>query len=225
MTGGVDPLIVALDVPDAPRALALADRVRGHVGMCKVGLELFVAAGPAIVGEVARRAPVFLDLKFHDIPATVAGAARGAARLGVAMFTVHGAGGATMIEAAAAAAREGADVAGVARPLVIAVTVLSSVPEGVDDAVARARDAVGAGADGVVVSGTEVARVRAALGPDAVLVVPGIRPAGTDLDDQRRVLTPREAMAAGATRIVVGRPVTGADDPAAAADAIVASLA
>lgn len=220
-----DPLIVALDVPDAARALDLADRLRGHVGMCKVGLELFCAEGPSIVGEVARRAPVFLDLKFHDIPATVEGASRSAARLGVAMFTVHAAGGAAMIAAAARGAREGARSAGVAPPLVVAVTVLSSVPEGDDDAVARASVAMDGGADGVVVSGAEVARVRAALGPDAVLVVPGIRPAGSSLDDQVRVLAPRDAMAAGATRIVVGRPVTAADDPAAAADAIVASLA
>lgn len=222
--GAADPLIVALDVPDAVHALDLADRLRGRVGMCKVGLELFCAEGPMVVEAVSRRAPVFLDLKFHDIPATVEGAARGAARIGVAMFTVHAAGGAPMIEAAVRGAGEGARRADVPVPLVIAVTVLSSVPEGEGDAVSRATEAIAAGADGVVVSGTEVARVRRALGPDAVLIVPGIRPAGASLDDQRRVLAPREAMDAGATRIVVGRPVTAAPDPAAAADAIVASL-
>lgn len=218
-------ILVALDVDRADRALALADTLRGTVGGYKIGKQLFTAEGPSIVRALAERGDrVFLDLKFHDIPATVEGAARGAARIGVAMFTVHAAGGAPMIEAAVRGAGEGARRADVPVPLVIAVTVLSSVPEGEGDAVSRATEAIAAGADGVVVSGTEVARVRRALGPDAVLIVPGIRPAGASLDDQRRVLAPREAMDAGATRIVVGRPVTAAPDPAAAADAIVASL-
>lgn len=226
-------LIVALDLAEAQAAAALAGRLAGAVGLVKVGLELFVAEGPAGVARVAEAGlPVFLDLKLHDIPNTVAGAVRSAARLGAAMLTLHAAGGAAMI----AAAREAAERAAGPRPLLLAVTVLTSL-EGPDldaiglsgpaeTAVLRlARLALAAGADGLVCSPREVAALRAAFGPAPVLVVPGIRPAGCAADDQRRTMTPTEAVAAGADWLVIGRPITRTPDPLAAAHAIAISLA
>jgi orotidine-5'-phosphate decarboxylase len=218
-----NPLIVALDVPDLPRAEVLAGELAGEVALLKVGLELFCAHGPDAVRAIGRHAPVFLDLKLHDIPNTVAGAARRCGALGVAMLTVHASGGSEMIAAAVRGAREGAEGAGVAPPSIIAVTVLSSLGEGAASSVALAETARDAGADGVVVSGPDVAAVRSALGRDAALVVPGIRPNDAPAHDQVRVLTPMEAVAAGADWLVVGRPITGARDPAAAARALVAS--
>ena len=216
-----NPLIVAADLADPAGAEALAERLSGLVAYVKVGLELFVAAGPAAVGRVARFAPVFLDLKLHDIPATVRGAARAAGRLGAGLLTVHALGGPRMVEAAVAGAVEGAAEAGVDPPAVIAVTVLSSLAgEGLASPASLAFEAVAAGAAGAVVSGQDVSVVREALGDGPLVVVPGIRPAGSPDHDQVRVLTPVEALAAGADLIVVGRPVTQADDPAAAAQAI-----
>ncbi|WP_114377679.1 orotidine-5'-phosphate decarboxylase [Elioraea thermophila] len=226
-------LIVALDLAEVEPAAALARALRGSVGLVKVGLELFIAAGPAGVAHIAEAGvPVFLDLKLHDIPNTVAGAVRSAARLGAAMLTLHAAGGAAMI----AAAREAAETAARPRPLLLAVTVLTSL-EGPDlDAIGLAgpaeaavlrlaRLALAAGADGLVCSPREVAALRAAFGPDPVLVVPGIRPAGSLADDQRRTMTPAEAVAAGADWLVIGRPITRTPDPLAAARAIATSLA
>lgn len=218
-----NPLIVALDVPDLPRAEVLAGELAGEVALLKVGLELFCAHGPDAVHAIGRHAPVFLDLKLHDIPNTVAGAARRCGALGVAMLTVHASGGSEMIAAAVRGAREGAEGAGVAPPSIIAVTVLSSLGEGSASSVALAATARDAGADGAVVSGPDVAAVRSALGRDAALVVPGIRPNDAPAHDQVRVLTPMEAVAAGADWLVVGRPITGARNPAAAARALVAS--
>ena len=211
------PLIVALDTADRNRLLALAEAVAGSAGLLKVGLQAFTALGPDIVSAVAAHRPVFLDLKLHDIPNTVAGAAAAAADLGATMLTVHASGGPQMIAAAAKAAPE---------TTILAVTVLTSLDDaelaavgqpGAAEQVPRlAAMAVAAGAGGIVCSPAEVAAVRAAVGPEPAVVVPGIRPAGSSLDDQARVATPAAAMAAGASHIVVGRPITGAADPAAA---------
>jgi len=206
-------------------------QVAPHCGLVKLGLEFFLANGAAGYRAVAGR-PVFLDLKLHDIPNTVAGGVRAVLPLAPRLLTLHAAGGAVMI----AAAREAAQAAGPARPLLLAVTVLTSLDAqalattGVagtpaEQAVRLGKLAVAAGADGVVCSPLEVAALRAALGPEPKLVVPGIRPAGTAMGDQARVMTPAQAVAAGADWIVVGRPITRAADPGAAAAAISADIA
>jgi orotidine-5'-phosphate decarboxylase len=228
-----DRLIVALDVPALAEAEALVERLAGVVSTFKVGSQLFTAAGPAAVAAVGRRGGhVFLDLKYHDIPATVAGAVREAARLGVQLLTVHASGGAAMVRAAAAAAEE----AGRARPRVLAVTVLTSLDRAAlqrelqvavaveGQALHLALLARAAGADGVVASPREAARLRAALGPAALIVTPGIRAARAAADDQARVATAAAARQAGADYLVVGRPVTGAPDPARAAAALVEEI-
>ncbi len=225
-------LIVALDTADLSKARAWANAVGPHSGMLKVGLELFVAHGAAIVAMTGRTAPIFLDLKLHDIPNTVAGAVRAALPLQPRLLTLHAAGGAAMI----GAAREAAELSAAARPLVLAVTVLTSLDQpalaatgvagGVRDQVIRlARLAMAAGADGLVCSPAEVVDLRRDLGPAPLLVVPGIRPSGSAWGDQARVMTPAEAVRAGADWIVVGRPITEAPDPAAAAAAIAAEIA
>lgn len=223
-------LIVALDAGDREEALRLAGILAPEVGAFKVGLELFCAAGPSLVRELVERgARVFLDLKFHDIPNTVAGAARAAARLGAWMFNVHAAGGREMMRRAVAAAE---DAAGRARPLVVAVTVLTSIDaralreevgiarEPLDQVRFWAEEARAAGLDGVVCSPHEAAAVKAACGSDFLAVTPGVRPAGAAAADQRRVLTPAQAVAAGADYLVIGRPITAAPEPARAAQAI-----
>jgi orotidine-5'-phosphate decarboxylase len=223
-------LIVALDATDTTRATAWAAAVAPHCGMFKFGLEFFLANGPAGMRAITGR-PVFLDLKLHDIPNTVAGAVRAVLPLAPRMLTVHAAGGAAMVTAA----RQAADAAGPSRPIILAVTVLTSldaaalaatgVPDAPADQVLRlARLAMAAGADGLVCSPHEVALLRQALGSGPVLVVPGIRPAGSAAGDQARTMTPPEAISAGADWIVVGRPVTAAPDPAEAAAAIAASI-
>ena len=220
-----NPLVVALDVSDAGDAEALARRLEGRAGTLKVGLELFTAAGPDVVPRLRALAPVFLDLKLHDIPNTVEGAARNAGRLGVAMLTVHALGGEAMVAAAVRGAADGAAAAGVAPPIVLAVTVLSSLAgEGLASPSSLAFEAVAAGANGVVVSGEDVANVREVLGAEACLVVPGIRPAGSNGHDQARILTPEEAIERGADYLVVGRPITESPDPAGVARAILASV-
>ncbi len=213
-------LIVALDTADARRAEALARAFDPALCRLKVGKELFTAAGPALVERLSALGfDVFLDLKYHDIPNTVAAAVRAAAGLGVWMVNVHALGGERML----AAARD-ALPAGPHRPLLTAVTVLTShgpedlaplgIPEAPDRLVARlAALALGAGLDGLVCSAREAAMLRAAHGPAPVLVTPGIRPAGSGDDDQRRVVTPADALGAGADHLVVGRPLTRADDP------------
>jgi orotidine-5'-phosphate decarboxylase len=223
-----DPrLIVALDFSDAAGALELAARLDPALCRVKVGKELFTAAGPALVNELSRRGfQVFLDLKFHDIPSTVAQACQAAARLGVWMVNVHALGGRRMMAAAREALERSA-----ARPRLVAVTVLTSMepadlaevgvagdPEAAVLRLARlARDA---GLDGVVCSAREAAQLRRELGRDFWLVTPGIRPAGAGLDDQSRVTTPLDAIRAGADYLVVGRPITRAADPGAAARAL-----
>jgi orotidine-5'-phosphate decarboxylase len=216
-----NPLIVAVDVSDADAAEELGRSLAGRVGMLKVGLELFTAAGPDAVRRMRAHAPCFLDLKLHDIPATAGGAARNAGRLGASLLTVHALGGPEMVAAAVEGAREGAAQAGVAPPDVVAVTVLSSLAEAAGASPASlAFEAITAGARGAVVSGEDVKEVREALGPDPLLVVPGIRPSGSASNGHARVLTPAEALEAGADYLVIGRPITRASDPAAAASQI-----
>jgi orotidine-5'-phosphate decarboxylase len=233
---GRDRIVAALDVPDPAAAAALAGKLAGHVGMYKVGLELFVAHGRAAIDSVRPFGlPIFLDLKLHDIPQTVEAAARGAGALGAALVTVHASGGAEMIAAARRGLSAGAAAAGVAAPKLLAVTVLTSL--GADDlravgfagtpaeaALRLSRVAMKAGADGLVCSPEEVAELRRELGPAPLLVVPGIRPAGAASGDQRRTGTPRAAVEAGASHLVIGRPLRDAPDPAAAADSIAAAL-
>ncbi|HEY5301792.1 MAG TPA: orotidine-5'-phosphate decarboxylase [Acetobacteraceae bacterium] len=227
-------LIVALDTAEPATARAWAEAVAPHCGLVKLGLAYFLANGPDGVRRLARDValpPVFLDLKLHDIPNTVGDAVRAVLDLAPRMLTLHAAGGAAMI----AAARHAAEAAGTARPMLLAVTVLTSldddalaaagVPDGTAQQVVRlARLAIDAGADGLVCSPHEVALLRAALGTAPLLVVPGIRPAGTARGDQARVMTPEEAIAAGADWIVVGRPITAAPDPAAAARAVAKAI-
>jgi orotidine-5'-phosphate decarboxylase len=213
-----NPLIAAADVSDPDHAESLAELLSGLVAFVKVGLTLFVSAGPGVVERIRRHAPVFLDLKLHDIPHQVRGAARSAAMLGPGLLTVHALGGPDMIRAAVEGAAEGARSSGEDPPAILAVTVLSSLAgEGLASPASLAFEAVAAGADGVVVSGEDVPLVRETLGPEPLLVVPGIRPHGHAGNDQVRVLTPGEAMERGADYIVVGRPIAEARDPAAAA--------
>lgn len=223
---GRDRICVALDVPDIPSAVQLATRLTGHVGMLKVGLELFAAHGPHVVDALRSFGlPIFVDLKLHDIPQTVESAARGVAKLGVQLLTVHASGGREMI----AAAKRGL---GASDTKLLAVTALTSLGPAELDAIGLPRDAVPrlaklaveAGADGIVCSPQEVAALRALLGPAPLLVVPGIRPAGSAAGDQRRTGTPAETVRAGATYLVIGRPLRDAVDPAAAADAIAAEI-
>jgi orotidine-5'-phosphate decarboxylase len=233
----MNPVLVALDVESAARAIALADILRGSVGGFKIGKQLFTAAGPAMVRELTNRGDrVFLDLKFHDIPNTVAGAVQSAVATGAWMVNVHASGGTAMMKAAAEAARTSAEALGQPRPLVIAVTVLTSMDsEGLaeigiarpmlDQVVHLARLAQASGLDGVVASPQEVTAIRAACGTDFQIVTPGIRPAGQQgKDDQARTLTPAEAIAAGSSYLVIGRPITAAPNPREAAEQIAASL-
>ncbi len=230
-------IFAALDTTDAGRAVALAGRLVGLVGGVKLGHEFFTANGPQGVLDVSNAGlPVFLDLKFHDIPATVAAAVRAALPLKPFMINVHAQGGPAMMRAAAEAARESFEGGGANRPLVLAVTVLTSLDGGdlkacgVDDepgtqVLRLARLAKDCGLDGVVCSPLEAALLRENLGGDFKLVVPGVRPHWAASDDQKRTLTPTEAVRAGADWLVIGRPITGAADPAAAAEKIAAEIA
>ena len=232
----MNPILVALDVDSAESALAAAARVRGAVGGMKIGKQLFTAEGPALVRSLVERGDrVFLDLKYHDIPNTVAGAIRAAAALGVWMVNVHASGGLKMMEAARQAADQSAAQSG-HRPLVIGVTVLTSMDEAALASVGVTRPlaaqvaalaalAQDAGLDGVVASPLEIAVIRARCGADFQIVTPGIRsgPAVAG-DDQARTLSAAEAMTAGANYLVIGRPILKAADPAAAAREIAASL-
>lgn len=241
-------ILVALDTPDVAKARDLSLALAGHVGGVKLGLEFFNANGPDGVrrvvrgdldetprGEPVAQQPFFLDLKYHDIPNTVAGAVRSAMPLGPMILNVHAAGGAAMMKAALDAAHFAAEPLGVVRPLMIAVTVLTSMDDADLDAVGQ-RSSAGdqvvqlaeltqkAGLDGVVCSPHEITRIREACGPDFQLIVPGIRPAGAAIGDQKRVMSPVDAVKAGADWLVIGRPITGADDPIAAARAIAHEL-
>lgn len=220
-----DPIVAALDVSSIDEAVRLAELLAPHVGMLKVGLELCWAEGPEAVRRVAARGPVFVDCKLHDIPTTVERAAANVAAIGPAMLNVHALGGEAMMRAARRGADRGAADAGVPPPLVVAVTVLSShAGEGLASPASLAFEARSAGLDGVVVSGDDVEDVRATCGEEFCLVVPGIRPAGSNGHDQVRVLTPEEAIEQGADYLVIGRPLTEAADPAGVARAIAASI-
>jgi orotidine-5'-phosphate decarboxylase len=233
----VNRILVALDVPSASAALALADTLRGAVGGFKIGSQLFTAAGPDIVRKMVDRGDsVFLDLKFHDIPNTVAGAIQSSADLGVWMVNVHATGGRPMMEAARRAADERRPP-GRHRPLVIAVTVLTSLDaqmlasvgipgSPLEQVVRLAELAKASGLDGVVASPQETAAIRKACGQDFVIVTPGIRggSAAAAKDDQQRTMSPAEAVAAGSSYLVVGRPITAAPDPREAATLIAQSV-
>ena len=231
-----DHLIVAMDTASPEAAEAIADRLTDAARWFKVGSELYTAAGPSAVRAFTRRGRVFLDLKFHDIPATVSGAVAAAARLGIAMCTVHAGGGAAMMRAAREAADRAVQVVGQERLRIIGVTLLTSEDREVlrevclegsprEVTLRLARLAQEAGLDGVVASPLEVADVRAACGSGFLIVCPGIRLGRTAGDDQRRVGTPQEAIAAGADFLVVGRPITRAGDPRAAFEEIVRQMA
>ena len=236
MADNRNPIIVALDVPTAEAALKLAALVAPAVGAFKIGKELFVAAGPDIVRRIRDTgAAVFLDLKFHDIPNTVARAATAAVRLDVQMLTVHTSGGLEMMRAAEASAQQAAKMNGRAAPLVLGVTVLTSSnsstmaeigcePNVVAQVERLARLAVKAGLRGLVCSPLEIVALRKILPADVQLVTPGIRTGAEKADDQKRTLTPREAIAAGANWLVIGRPIYAAENPRAAAEKILASL-
>lgn len=229
-----DRLVVALDVPGRQDALALARKLQGRVGMLKVGLELFCAEGPAFIKEIQTFAPVFLDLKLHDIPNTVRRALEALLPLDVRLINIHAQGGPAMMEAAAEAVRSHRNRGG--RTELLAVTVLTSLDR---EALARlgnttdlgemalhlAKLAKSCGTDGVVCSAQEAALVRETCGEDFHRLTPGIRPKGSATQDQARVLTPEQALRNGATWLVVGRPITQASDPAAAAEAILAEIA
>jgi orotidine-5'-phosphate decarboxylase len=232
-----NPLVVALDVDSADQALSLVERLRGVAGMFKIGKQLFTAAGPDIARKIiAMGERVFLDLKFHDIPNTVAMAGVEAARLGVSIFNLHAMGGSKMMRAVNEAVTETAEREKIARPLILGVTVLTSHTQdslkevGIDrkledEVVNLARLCAASGLDGVVASPLEIAPIRSAVENSGfVILTPGVRPAGAALNDQSRVMTPAEAVRAGANFLVIGRPITAADDPVAAARKILEEI-
>jgi orotidine-5'-phosphate decarboxylase len=231
MTDPRHRLIVALDVSSAAAARKIVAAVGDSAHIYKVGMQLYTAEGPAIVRELVRSGHrVFLDLKYHDIPNTVGAAVREAAQLGASMLTVHASGGGPMLRAAAEAAAAQANP-----PLMLAVTVLTSLDDGelntlgirgsvVDQVLRLAALALSNGCRGIVASAHEATALRDDLGQDFAIVTPGVRPAGSGRDDQARVVTPSEAIAAGATHIVVGRPITEAADPAAETRAILGQI-
>ncbi|HKU21411.1 MAG TPA: orotidine-5'-phosphate decarboxylase [Terriglobales bacterium] len=232
MTDARERLIVALDVSSATAAQKIVAAVGDSAFLYKVGKQLFTAEGPGIVRDlVASGRRVFLDLKFHDIPNTVSAAVAEAAKLKVSMLTVHASGGSRMLKAAAEAA-----AASASKPMVLGVTVLTSFRDAdvqevgfsgrvVDNVLRLAALARSCGCGGIVTSAREAAEVRRELGVGFAIVTPGVRPAGSDVGDQARVVTPAEAIAAGATHIVVGRPITAAANPQAAARAILEEMA
>lgn len=232
-------LYVAVDTPDTAAAASLATKLESLDGLgLKLGLEFFGACGPdgiRAVQKAAPKTPIFLDLKFHDIPNTVAGVVKSVAPLGVAMLTLHSSGGPAMLKAAVAAASEAAAAAGTTKPLLLAVTVLTSLDDSDLEAVGQSTPAESqvvrlallaqsCGMDGVVCSAKEIEPIRAACGPSFVLCVPGIRPAGADVGDQKRVVTPAAAIKSGATCLVVGRPITQAPEPVTAASDILTEI-
>jgi orotidine-5'-phosphate decarboxylase len=233
-----NPIYVAVDTPDLSRATTLAASLADVAGGIKLGLEFFTAHGVKGVPQVAKACdlPIFLDLKFHDIPNTVAGAVRAACAARPGIVNVHATGGRAMMQAAADAARDGAADHLVDRPKVIAVTVLTSLDQDDMGEIGVTRDvseqvnalavlAKQSSLDGVVCSAHEAATIRQACGPFFTLIVPGVRPTWAGADDQKRIMTPAQAMAAGADILVIGRPITGATDPAAACRRILDELA
>ncbi len=228
-----NPIVIALDVDTAREAIDLAHRLRGTVGMFKVGKQLFTASGPSVVRELlAMGEKVFLDLKFHDIPNTVAKAGIEAARMGVSIFNLHALGGSQMMRTTVEAVEEVCQREQITRPLILGVTVLTShsreslLEVGIEqeipaEVVRLAQLCASSGVDGVVASPHEIGPIRTAVtSPDFTVLTPGVRPAGAALNDQQRVMTPGEAIRAGADFLVIGRPITAAPDPLAAAEAI-----
>lgn len=230
-----NPIIAAIDTTHVSAARSLANNIAPHVGAIKLGLEYFTANGAGGVHALGSDLPVFLDLKFHDIPNTVAHAIKATAGINTFMMTVHTAGGRDMLRAAIDASNEVAELTGKERPLIVGVTVLTSLDQDdlnmigfssvVSDQVLRLADlAQSSGLDGVVCSAYEIQNLRRECGDDFKLVVPGIRPEGSNQDDQKRVLTPSQAVDRGADFLVVGRPITQAANPAKAAEAIYRSI-
>jgi len=232
-----NPIVVALDVETAEQALSLVERLRGIAGMFKIGNQLFTAAGPDLVRRITGMGEqVFLDLKYHDIPNTVAMAAVEATRLGVRIFNLHTLGGSKMMRAAVEAVNETVAREKMPRPLILGVTVLTSHTQdslnevGIErnlehEVVALAQLCAASGVDGVVASPLEIVPIRNAVdNPGFVVLTPGVRPAGAALNDQSRVMTPAEAIRAGANFLVIGRPITAADDPAQAAQMILEEI-
>ncbi|RJQ54145.1 MAG: orotidine-5'-phosphate decarboxylase [Actinobacteria bacterium] len=232
-----DRIIIALDVATRDEVGRLCEALAGRVRMLKVGLQLFVSEGPPIVRDIQEAGfDVFLDLKLHDIPNQVARACAEVAGMGVSMVTVHASGGREMLQAAVESTRTAAAERGLSAPKIVGVTVLTSLDQrnlaelGVtrpleEQVLELARLALDCGLDGIVASAREVRALREALGPDFVMVTPGVRPAWAGGDDQKRVMQPREAILAGASYLVVGRPVTGAPDPRSAVDSLLSELA
>jgi len=223
-------LVLALDVDDFSSAKGLVDKLKDYVGVFKVGSQLFTSEGADIVSMIRRSgSKVFLDLKFHDIPNTVKGASESATKLGVYMFNIHTSGGYEMMKAAADAARETSIKLGIKKPLVLGVTILTSIDQQVlekeigvnktvkEHVVHLAKLAKSAGLDGVVASPQEIKEIRAGCGDDFIILTPGIRPAGEELNDQKRIMTPKQALEQGADFIVIGRPIRNAEDPVKAA--------
>jgi orotidine-5'-phosphate decarboxylase len=233
-----DKIILALDVSSEQEAVELVSELKDCVGAFKIGLELFTSLGPGIIEAVKKAGgeKIFFDGKFHDIPNTVAGAARAATRMGVWMMNVHASGGSAMMSAARSAAAEEADKLGVEPPIIIAVTVLTSinsetlqhelsVPILLQNQVSHlAQLAQNAGLDGVVASPHEIAAVKDACGPEFMVVTPGVRPAWAAVNDQKRIMTPSDAVAGGADYIVIGRAITAAENRRLAAETIIAEL-
>lgn len=230
VAGPASRIAVALDVEDLDQAITLARRLSGRVGWLKVGLELFVREGPRAVAAIAEHAPVFLDLKLHDIPTTVARSVASAAALDAGLLTVHASGGPVMLRAAAEAAREASD----GRLRLLAVTVLTSTSDdeltsmGMDVALVQvprlAAMAIESGIDGLVCAPADLDRVREAVGRDPLVITPGIRAQASESDDHARAMSAAQAVAAGADLLVIGRPITRAEDPVAAVEGIVATL-
>lgn len=233
-----DKIILALDVSSTEQAVELVSELKDHVGAFKIGLELFTSTGPRIFEAVrdAGAERIFYDGKFHDIPNTVAGAARAAVRMGIWMFNVHATGGSAMMQAAVDAATQEADRQGVEVPLVIGVTILTSISEhmlheelGVPilmkgQVTRLARLAQNSGLDGVVCSPHEIEPIKSACGPEFVVVTPGVRPAWASANDQKRIMTPAQAVSCGADYLVIGRAITAAEDKVAAAQSIIEEI-
>lgn len=230
MMNNVNPIILALDKPDLKSAISAAKPLVEHVGYFKVGFELFTSSGIQVIHELNKLgAGIFLDLKFHDIPNTVAGASRSVVNLGVMMCNVHASGGYDMVKAAADALAEESTKQGLRRPKLLAVTILTSIDPNAFSSELKMQDTIEsavehfavlsqkAGADGVIASPREIGLIRQACGPDFLIVTPGIRPKWAASNDQKRIMTPGEAIKTGANHVVIGRPILGADDPVQAA--------
>ncbi|MBW2992493.1 orotidine-5'-phosphate decarboxylase [Candidatus Woesearchaeota archaeon] len=231
-----DRILIALDVDSKEKALALAEELKDYVGGYKIGKELFTSAGPDLVKSISKHSKVFLDMKYHDIPNTVAGAAKAAAKLGVYMFNIHASGGSEMMKAAADAVKQSAEELGIKKPLIIGVTILTSINQEAlnnelniqgelkDQVIHLAKLAKQAGLDGVVASAKETKLIKEACGQDFLVITPGIRPLWAAKGDQKRVVTPKDALADGSDYLVIGRAITGQPDRIEAAKKILEEI-